>query len=150
MPGDGVFDNSKNIRMLYKKRGVRDPFIILDNFIFNHDGMNSTISSIHMGGILVIFQFSLLGYIQAIVKIPFYDWIMNDLTSIIILCILSLTTSGVFNYFMLFKKDGYLDYFKRFEKQYQIKKIKYNLTCALFILMMLTFFVSSVLLSARM
>ncbi len=111
------------LQNLYTKRGIDNPFKETDKMWKNPDGFNSVLSGIHMGGLIVWLEFSLLNFGQVCFRIPLYPYLIANTSHLILSGILMLVVAGILNYLLLFRNDKYLDYFKKFNRKYKHKKI---------------------------
>ena len=117
------------IKQGLKERGSskENIFIASENFLDNPtESLNITISSIQMGGLLILIEYSIFNFIQGITEISYIQKIWeNDLFKL--LFILSfLILPGIINYFVLFKNKRYLIYFEKFKKLSNPEKLKYG------------------------
>lgn len=107
----------KFIRNLYAKRGVNNPEDVINNALNNPaTGTNSIIAGIHMGILIFMLQYSIFNLVQIFVGKSLIQYFFNDFQAIVIFLILFLSPAGILNYFVLFKNDRYLSYFKSFNK----------------------------------
>lgn len=133
------------IRKQYAKRGVQDPEAAVKYALNNpKTGTNSIIAGIHMGGLLVMFEYSIFNIIQVIVGKYLIQYFFKDAISVILFLIVFLVPAGIINYFLLFKDDKYLGYFKKFDKSFKGKGSKYGwlsffIVLSFFLLIVLSF-----------
>lgn len=88
-------------------------------------GKSITIAGIQMGGILVLLQYSIFNLIQAILGKSLIQYIWEDSLNKWIFLIGLLVIPAIINYFLLWKDDKYLTYFKEFEKEPKAVKRKW-------------------------
>ena len=139
-----LFLNNERIKNAYTKRGVLDADKIVNNALNNPEtGVNSVLASIHMGGLLVIFEYGIFNFIQVLLGKSLIQHVWTDKIYIIVFLILLLVPSGLINYFTIFKKERYLKYFKEFDKMSKEEKRIYGRKCFLIILSFWLFFIGS-------
>ncbi|TKG86008.1 hypothetical protein EYV94_28630 [Puteibacter caeruleilacunae] len=118
---------NKKIKKLYAKRGVKNPEQIVKNAVGNSkSGANSIPAGIHMGGLLVLLEYSIFNFIQALIGKSLVQYFFEDVLSLILFLALFITPAGIMNYYTLYKKDKYLQYFKEFDKTFKNNKRKYG------------------------
>lgn len=103
-----------------KKRGSSREHLkkATDNTINNLEyGQNITFAGIQMGGILVLFEYSMFNFIQAILGKMLIQHIWENSLNKCVFLIGSLIIPAIINYQLLWKGDKYLAYFKEFEKE---------------------------------
>lgn len=89
------------------------------------DGKSITFAGIQMGGILVLAEYSIFNFIQAILGKMLIQYIWEDGLNKYIFIIGLLVIPAVINYYLLWKNDKYLTYFKEFEKKSRTEKRKW-------------------------
>jgi hypothetical protein len=105
------------IRKLYAKRGVVDPASeIINVTISGKTNPSIIIAGIQMGGLIVMIEYSLFNFLQAYLKTSLIQYIFENIFILIAWLFVLLLVAGLINYYILFKRDKYLDYFKRFNK----------------------------------
>lgn len=122
-----LFLRNEKIKKMYAKRGVQNPEEAVKYAVNNpKTGTNSIIAGIHMGGLLVMLELSIFNFIQVIADKFVIQYFFRDAFSVILLLVVFLVPAGVVNYFILFKDDKYLRYFKKFDKTLKGKNRKYG------------------------
>lgn len=117
---------SDKVRKLYAKRGVENPEEVVKSAVNNPEtGANSLIVGIHMGVLLVMLEYSIFNFIQILIGKYFIQYFFKDILSFMFFIITFLLPAGIVNYFLLYKKDKYLTYFKKFDKEFQNYSRKY-------------------------
>ena len=135
---------NNKVKKQYAKRGVQDPEVVVKNALNNpRTGINSIIAGIHMGGLLVMLEYSIFNIIQVVVGKSLIQYFFKDATSVILFLIVFLVPAGIVNYFLLFKEDKYLKYFKKFDKSLKGKSSKYGWLSFLIVLAFLFLIVLS-------
>ena len=105
------------IKKLYAKRGVQDPAReIINATISGKKNPSIIIAGIQMGGLIVMIEYSLFNFLQAYLKTSLIQYVFENTLILIVWLLILLLVAGLFNYFVLFKGDKYLDYYKRFNK----------------------------------
>jgi len=136
-----IFGKSEFISKSNSKSGFDDHFKMLDKLHKDiNDGINIVSTGGIMGGFIVIFQFSLMNLFQFYFKIQFYSIIIKNKYYLFVLLIVLLAITGFLNNILLFRKNRYKCYFKKFDMIYEENKLKYNIIFALFIVSVLTLF----------
>lgn len=102
------------------KFGIEDPVKYLVNVNTNFRvGANSIVASFVMQAIIFVFLFALqIIYLYIFIEMPTPEEILFPIVFWGIL-------SGCINYSLLFRKDKYVQYFKKFEKQPREWKVKW-------------------------
>jgi len=132
------------VKKQYAKRGVSNPEAVVKDALNNpRTGTNSIMAGIHMGGLLVMLEYSIFNIIQVIVGKSLIQYFFKDATSVILFLIVFLVPAGIVNYFLLFKEDKYLRYFKKFDKAFKGKSSKYGWLSFLIVLSFLLLIVLS-------
>lgn len=132
-PIEMMFDLFYKLPIISKgleKRGVSRKELkkTTDNVMNNLDyGQNITIASIQMGGLLVLIEYSLFNFLQAILGRMLIQYIWEDVVYKLLFVFGSLVIPSIINYYSLWKNDKYLDYFKNFEKESKSTRIKWSL-----------------------
>lgn len=115
------------VKKLYAKRGVENPEAVVKDAVNNpKTGTNSIIAGIHMGGLLVMLEYSIFNFIQAFIGESLVQYFFKDVISFVFFLITFLLPAGVINHFLLFKNDKYLKYFKKFDKAFKNNGRKYG------------------------
>lgn len=115
------------VKKLYAKRGVENPEDVVKDAVNNpKTGTNSIIAGIHMGGLLVMLEYSVFNFIQALIGKSLVQYFFKDVISFVFFLITFLLPAGIVNYFLLYKKDKYLKYFKKFDKAFKNNSRKYG------------------------
>lgn len=115
------------VKKLYAKRGVENPEDVVKDAVNNpKTGTNSIIAGIHMGGLLVMLEYSVFNFIQAFIGESLVQYFFKDVISFVFFLITFLLPAGIVNYFLLYKKDKYLKYFKKFDKAFKNNSRKYG------------------------
>ena len=115
------------VKKLYAKRGVENPEDVVKNAVNNpKTGTNSIIAGIHMGGLLVMLEYSVFNFTQAIIGKSLIQYFFKDVMSFVLFLVVFLVPAGIVNYFLLYKKDKYLKYFKKFDKTFKNNSRKYG------------------------
>ena len=118
---------NEKVKKLYAKRGVDNPEDVVRNAVNNpKTGTNSIIAGIHMGGLLVMLEYSIFNFIQVAIGESLIQYFFKDAVSVVLFLITFLVPAGIVNYFLLFKKDKYLQYFKKFDKAFKKSSAKYG------------------------
>lgn len=121
------FLKNKKVKNAYEKRGVKNPDILINNILNNQEtGLNNVFASIHMGGLLVLLEYGIFNFIQVMAGKSIIQDVWSNNNNILPFLVILLVPSGLFNYFILFKKDKYLKYFKEFNKMPKDKKLEYS------------------------
>ncbi|WP_161531918.1 hypothetical protein [Riemerella anatipestifer] len=113
----------------YEKRGIKNPSKQIDNIIFRDKeaGWIVTWAGIQMGGLLVLIEYSLFNFLQAILGRMLIQYIWENIVYKLLFVFGSLVIPGIINYYSLWKNEKYLDYFKKFEKESRSTRIKWFL-----------------------
>lgn len=115
------------VKKLYAKRGVENPEDVVKDAVNNSKtGTNSIIAGIHMGGLLVMLEYSIFNFIQALLGKSLVQYFFNDVISFVFFLITFLLPAGIVNYFLLYKKNKYLKYFKKFDQAIKNNTRKYG------------------------
>lgn len=70
------------VKKLYAKRGVENPEDVVKDAVNNSKtGTNSIIAGIHMGGLLVMLEYSIFNFIQALLGKSLVQYFFNDVVS---------------------------------------------------------------------
>lgn len=124
-----ILRNDK-VKKLYAKRGVENPEAVVKDALINpKTGTNSIIAGIHMGGLLVMLQYSIFNFIQASIGESLVQYFFKNVISFVFFLVTFLLPAGVVNYFLLYKNDKYLKYFKAFDKGFKNNGRKYGWRC---------------------
>jgi len=117
-----------SIQNFYKKNGIDNinEFINKTTFENKEYGISIISAGIHMGGLLVLMEYSIFNFIQVINDSSLIQYVWEDKVHSIIFITALLVPPGLINYFMLFRKDKYLGYFKKFDKMPKHKKRAYG------------------------
>jgi len=112
---------------MYEKRGILNPAKQVDDIVFRNKetGWLSIWSGIQMGGMLVLLQYSIFNLIQAILGKSLIQYVWEDSLNKWIFLIGLLVMPAIINYYLLWKEDKYLTYFKEFEKESKEVKRKW-------------------------
>lgn len=125
---------SKKIREIYNKRGIKDPDLIVKDALLNPIYGSNSVSA--AGIISVIVLFYCVGFFCL-----YTGFFLNELN----LTISNLLIFGVIaiaiNYYCLFKRNKYQDYFKEFNHLSRKKRLKYSFLSFLFIISSLIFLI---------
>ena len=105
--------------------------------------MNSVWAGIQMGGLLVIIEYAFFNLYQAIVGQSYIQFIWIEPLYRYLFCIALIIVPGFINYYVLFKHDRYLIYFKEFRKLSKSKSLKYKYLSVGFVLFIILFLVCS-------
>jgi len=117
---------SDKVRKLYAKRGVENPEEVVKSAVNNPEtGANSLIVGIHMGVLLVMLEYSIFNFIQVLIGKYLIQYFFKNIMSFVFFIITFLLPAGIINYFLLYKKDKYLTYFKKFDKEFKNESCKY-------------------------
>lgn len=141
-----ILRNDK-VKKLYNKRGIEDPVATIKDAVNNDKtGINNIIASIHIGGLLVMLEYSIFNFTQAIIGKSLVHYFFKDIISFIIFITLFLAPAGIVNYFLLYRKDKYLNYFKKFDKSFKENTTKYGwksffIVLSFYLLLVLSFVV---------
>jgi hypothetical protein len=115
------------VKKLYAKRGIENPEDVVKDAVNNpKTGTNSIIAGIHMGGLLVMLEYSVFNFTQALIGKSLVQYFFKDVISFVFFLITFLLPAGIVNYFLLYKKDKYLKYFKKFDKAFKNNSRKYG------------------------
>ena len=118
---------NKKIKKLYAKRGVQNPEEVVKNAVNNpKTGASSIIAGIHMGGLLAMLEYSIFNFIQIIIGKSLVQYFFKDAVSVVLFIITFLVPAGIINYFLLYREDKYLKYFKKFDKTFKGNTAKYG------------------------
>ena len=139
------------VKKYFKKHGIVDFKKHMDNRIFNNkkSGINITISGIHMGGQLIILEFTILNLIQYISNKRIFSDMLSSSSYTIVFIVLITAIPGIINYFTLFKRKMYLIYFREFENNKVKYSLRYNLLASGFILVNIGLLIVSFVLLRR-
>ncbi len=115
-----IIYNIKFIKNRLKKFGFTPKEAL--NYVdkINNDpeiGVNSVLAGIHMGGLLIMVEYTFFNLLQAILKKPIFIYMLKDQFSLLIFIAVLVAVSGLINYSLLWKDDKYVRYFKEFEKE---------------------------------
>lgn len=114
------------VKKLYAKRGVENPEDVVKDAVNNSKtGTNSIIAGIHMGALLVMLEYSFFNFTQALIGQFLVQYFFKDVISFLLFLITFLLPAGISNYFLLYRKDQYLKYFKEFDKAFKNNSRKY-------------------------
>lgn len=133
------------IKRFYAKHGVSDMNKFADDVVFNNTetGINSIWAGIQMGGLFVLLEYGLFNFIQGIIGKSLIQYVWESKIYAIVFMLVLLGFAGLFNYFVLFKEDKYLNYFDEFEKMPKSKKVKYGWSCFITVVLILLFVIIS-------
>jgi hypothetical protein len=133
------------VRRYHLSRGIADANVFISEVLNNPEfGTNSIWAGIHAGGLLVLLEFGIFNFIQLFVGQPLIRYVWDSGTSYRVLFLAALCIPpGVLNYFVLFKDDRYLAYFKKFETESPAEKRKHTWLAALTILAIWAFCIGS-------
>jgi amino acid transporter len=126
------------LKRAYAKKGltVDDVRAQLDEVHKRPDwGISSIIAGGIMGGLIVLICFGIANLYSGIIQLPL-DLEFYDLIAFVVIAL-------VLNYFLLFRRDKYLDYFKEFDKMPREEKRKWAWISSVVIVCILLFFVGS-------
>jgi hypothetical protein len=121
--GAPIFLLLKNryVRKSYHKRGVSDPWkIIKQTLIDPKNSIIARMSDIFMCLLVILIFFTLANFLSACFKII----LMAQLNQFFFVAI-GLVSSIPFNYYVLWRNDQYLTYFKKYEKEPKSVKRKW-------------------------
>ena len=82
-------------------------------------GKSSMIAGKQMGGLLIVVEYSLLNFLEAITGKDLVPIVSESPTHFLIFILGLMGIQGVINYYLLWKDDKYLTYFKKFNKESQ-------------------------------
>jgi len=123
---------NEKVRKIYKQKGVIDPEGEVRNATNNpQSGVNSIISGVHMGGLLVMLQFSI--FIQILHGNYLVQYFFEYGVLSMLYIFLFLVPPGLFNHFVLFRKDRYLLYFRKFDSLSKRESRIYGWVCFMII-----------------
>lgn len=88
-------------------------------------GKSITIAGLQMGGLIIFVEYSLFNFLQAILGKSLIQYVWEDSLYTGIFIVSLLIIPAIINYFLLWKNDKYLTYFKEFEKEPKIIKQKW-------------------------
>lgn len=113
---------------MYEKRGISNPAKQVDDIVFRNKetGWLSIWSSTQMGGILVLLEYSIFNLFQALLGKSLIQYIWENSLNKWIFLISLLVIPAIINYYLLWKNDKYLTYFKEFEKEPKAVKRKWT------------------------
>lgn len=112
---------------MYEKKGILNPAKQVDDIVFRNKetGWLSIWSGIQMGGMLVLLQYSIFNLIQAILGQSLIQYIWENSLNKWFFLIGLLVIPAIINYYLLWKDDKYLIYFKEFEQEPKEAKEKW-------------------------
>jgi len=133
------------IKALYSRRGTKDVSDYLEKVAFNDPvtGWNARWAGINAGGLLVLLEFGVFNCVEAILDRNLLQYVWSDAASRVLSCILFLLPAGLFNYYVLFRNDRYLQDFEKYEQMPKQKRRRYGWLCFLIVLGILGFIVGS-------
>ena len=119
------------IQNFFKRKGINDINKLIDRNI-NSKQFSSTCvtwAGIHMGGLMVIVEFSFFNLLQVCLGQSLIQHVWNALLYKVLFLIALLIPQGLINYFILFRNNKYMYYFEKFDKLPLSTKKLYGLIC---------------------
>lgn len=141
-PIDFIFDKGIYRLPFIKNRIERTQ---INSVIFEQieQPMNMKFANIHIGGMLVLFEYSIFNFIQAILGKSLIQYIWENNVFKIIFIVGLLIIPYYINHYFLWKEDKYLKYFKKFDKEDKRMKRKWNFISLGIVLGFVGFFILS-------
>lgn len=142
--------NIRYIKEYMSRRGVKDLNKLIDNAYSNpRTGISILWAGIFMGGILIIVEYSFFNLIQIFIGKSLVQYIWNNSLNKILFAILLLIPAGLVNYFIIFRKNRYIEYFNEFKNIPRGQSIKNGWICFAFIIFILLFLISSFIILSK-
>lgn len=140
------------VKNFYARHGIPDLNKFVDKVVFDNRrfGFNIILAGAHAGGLLVLIEFGLFMIAQTFLGDTLLRYIStSSIYRYSFAIFFGLIVTGLFDYFTLFRKNKYLKYFREFDKMPRSKRLKYGWLCFLTVLMILLFFVGSLVLYCK-
>ena len=133
-----------SVKRFYAKRNIDDMHGAIRNVVNNPStGINSVQAFGLLGGLLVLLLMGIYNTCQLFFTVSISDWIFSNTTNSLEFLCFTIAPALLINYFVVFKEDRYLEYFKEFEKidAHQIKK--YYVISLITVIFIFSFFLVS-------
>ena len=123
----------------FKKKGIKDfnTYSYKLRFGNEKEGANIGLAGGIIGGITLMIELIVFNLFQGLLGYFIYIEMRNSILSVLFWAVLFLLPSGLFNYYVVFRKDKYLYYFKEFGKLSKVKSRLYSFLSFVFILIVL-------------
>ncbi len=141
-----LLNNIPAVKRYHSKNGVDDMNKFANRLLSNpKTGMSSIWAGSFMGGLLVAIGYSFFNILQKILGRSLIETVWKDSFHFVIYLIILTAPSAIINWYLLFRKDKYLNYFKEFETMSNKKKSVYGWLTLLVVVLIFSFLVESFL-----
>jgi hypothetical protein len=133
-----------SVKKVYSKRGIDDIQELTKSVVNNPKiGINSIHAGGLMGGLIGLLLFGIFDCSQIFFSVSLDNLIFENQTNDLLFIIILVISSLLFNYFILFKGNKYLEYFKEFDEMDASEKTKYYWMSFFVVLLIVSFFIFS-------